>query len=161
MDIKQLFQSKVLKFVLWGIGIIIVLLVTFKAGEFIGFNRAEFSYRWGENYYRSVAGPKQGIPEKIRGQDFLMGHGILGSIIKISSSTLTIKDQDGTEKEILISDKTAVRSFRNEISASDLKIDDQVTIIGSPNNAGQIEAKLIRILPPMPPVEPDQENPIQ
>ncbi len=159
---KQIFQSsRVLKFLLWGIGIVIVLLVTFKAGEFVGSNRAEFSYRWGENYYRSVTGPKQNLPGDIRGQDFLMDHGTLGSIIKISSSTLTIKDRDGTEKDVLISSGTTIRSFRNEISASDLKIDDQVTIIGSPNDAGQIDAKLIRVLPPMPPVAPNQANPVQ
>ncbi len=158
---KQLFQSKIFKIVLWGIGIVIVLLLTFRAGEFIGSNKAEFSYRWGENYYRRFAGPKEGFPGNMMGRDFLMGHGTKGYIIKISSTTLTIKDQDGTEKEILISDKTAVRSFRNEISASDLKIDDQVAIIGSPNNAGQIEARLIRVLPPMPSVEPFQENPAQ
>ena len=83
---KQIFQSsRVLKFLLWGIGIVIVLLVTFKAGEFVGSNRAEFSYRWGENYYRSVTGPKQNLPGDIRGQDFLMDHGTLGSIIKIQA----------------------------------------------------------------------------
>jgi len=159
MDIKQSFESKTLRFLLWAIGIVIVLLITFKAGEFVGTNKAEFSYRWGENYYRSFAGPQKGLSGEIRDQDFLEGHGTLGSILKISSSTLTIKDDDGTEKSITISSTTAFRSFRNEITMSDLKIDDQVAIIGSPNDAGQIDAKLIRVLPPMPLATSSQSGP--
>lgn len=150
MDQKFLFQSKILKFVLWGIGIAILMLLAFKGGEFVGFRKAEFSYHWGENYYRSFAGPRGESPGDLRGRDFLSAHGILGSIIKIASSTLIIQDRDGTEKTVLLSDETVVRRFRDEISPSELKIDDQIAVIGSPDDTGQIEAKLIRILPRIP-----------
>ena len=49
------------------------------------------------------------------------------------------------EKAIIVSDKTKIINLRDVIKTSDLKIDDQVVIVGSPNDQGQIEAKLIRI----------------
>lgn len=147
IDPSRIFQSKIFKIVLWGIGAVAVLLLVFKAGTLVGFKKAEFSYRMGEKYYRSFAGPREGFPENMRGRDFPTGHGTLGEIIKISSSTLVIKDIDGTEKEILISDKTSFRSFREEIRIGDLKLNDRIAVIGSPNEAGQIEAGLIRIIP--------------
>lgn len=62
-------------------------------------------------------------------------------------AALIIKDRDGTEKIILVTDKTEIRKFRETVKLSDLKIDDYVVVIGEPNDAGQVEAKLIRIMP--------------
>ena len=145
MDFKLLPQSKILKYVLWGIGFLIILLLVFKAGEFVGFRKAAFSYRWGEHYYRNFAGPRGGFPDDLRGRDFLMSHGIFGSIIKIDGSTLIVKGSDNVEKTILVSDETTVTNRRETIKISDLKVDDRIAIIGSPNEQGQIEAKLIRV----------------
>ncbi len=38
----------------------------------------------------------------------------------------------------------------NDIKASDLKVDDSIMVIGSPNDKSEIEARLIRVLPPPP-----------
>ncbi len=152
MDLKSFFQSnlqsKMFKRILIGIGVIIVLLLVFKAGEIVGFRKAGFSYQWGENYYRNFAGPRPGFPMDIGGRDFLMGHGIFGSIIEITSSTLVVQDRDGAEKVILLSKDTVIKSFLDTISASDLKVNDNIVVIGSPNDTSQIEAKLIRVVPP-------------
>lgn len=147
MDIKSFLQSKTFKRILWVIGIVAVLLIVFKAGEFVGFRKAAFSYRWGENYYRSFMGPKRGFPMDLGGRDFLMGHGTDGSIIKIASSTLVIQSREGIEKVILLAKNTVVRRFRDTISINDLKVNDNVIVIGSPNDAGQIEARFVRVLP--------------
>jgi len=141
-------QSKTFRRVLWGIGIAIILLAAFKAGEFVGFRKASFSYRWGENYYRSFTGPRGGFFGELGGRDFMMGHGTSGTIVKVATSTLVVQDRDNAEKVILITKNTVVNRFRDTIPASDLKENDNVVIIGSPNDAGQIEAKLIRVLPP-------------
>ena len=150
MDIKSFLCSRVFKNCIIGLGLFIVLLLVFKAGELVGFKKAGFSYALGENYYRSFAGPRRGIPMDFEGRDFLMGHGTAGSVIKVSTSTLFIKDRDGTEKVIIMDADAEIRRFREEIAPGDIKINDQVVVIGSPNDAGQIEAKLIRVLPPPP-----------
>ena len=73
------------------------------------------------------------------------GGGIMGSIIKIDGQNLVIKGEDGAEKSVLIDDKTILRQAQDDIKASDLKVDDKVTVIGQPDSQGQIDAKLIRV----------------
>ena len=58
-----------------------------------------------------------------------------------------MQDKDKTEKVILIKDDTQVEKMKDKIQTSDLKIDDFVVVIGSPNDKGQIEAKFIRLMP--------------
>ncbi|MBI2640716.1 MAG: hypothetical protein HYW91_02435 [Candidatus Sungbacteria bacterium] len=147
MDFSKLFRSKVFTVVLLGLGAFIILLVIFKAGVAVGFKKAGFSYRWGENYHRNFAGPRGGFLKDLRDQDFMEAHGTFGSILKIDGLTIVISGKDGTEKTILANDNTVVRRFRDEIKLSDLKEGDYIVVIGSPNDAGQIEAKLIRVMP--------------
>jgi len=154
MNLKSFFQSKTFKRILWGIGGLIVLLFVFRAGMIVGFKKASFSYQWGENYHRNFAGPRAGFFGDFMGgdfgKDFIDAHGVFGQIIKIDGSTLVIKGANEAEKIILLKDDTAVRRLRETIKPGDLKVDDNIVVIGSPNNAGQIEAKLIRVLPASP-----------
>lgn len=151
MDFNKLFQSGKFKMALIAIATVIVLLLVFKAGEFVGYKKAGFSYRWAENYHRNFGGPREGFFRDFDGKDYINAHGISGSIIKIDSlasssqATLIIKGDDNVEKTILVSDKTTIISRRETIKASDLKADDRIVVIGSPNEQGQIEAKLIRL----------------
>jgi hypothetical protein len=148
MEQTKFFESKTLRRALWIIGALIVLLVTFKAGEIVGFKRAGFSYRSSERYYRGFGPRGRGMmPMGVGEQDFMMSQGTFGSIVKITSSTLLIADRDNTEKTVVVSNDTLVRRFRDTISIGDLKENDAVIVFGQPNNAGQVEAKLIRILP--------------
>lgn len=149
MDFNKFFQSKKFKIILITIGALVVLLFVFKAGVFVGYKKAHFSYKWGENYQRNFAGPRGGFFGNFgRGfgdRDYTNAHGTFGSIIKIDGSTLIVKGSDNVEKTILVSDKTTITSRRETIKTSDLKVDDRIVIIGSPNEQGQIEAKLIRV----------------
>ncbi|MFH1192821.1 MAG: hypothetical protein V1656_00680 [Candidatus Jorgensenbacteria bacterium] len=151
--IKQFVQSKAFKWVMGGIGAVIALLIVFKAGELVGFRKAGFSYRWGENYYRGMTGPHEGkMPRGFESRDFMMGHGTFGSVISVSSSSLVIKGGDGAERVVLFTPKTEIRRFRDTIAPSGLAAGENVTVVGAPNDAGQIEAKLIRVMPPLPDV---------
>lgn len=149
MDFNKFFSSKTFKTALAIIAALIVLLLAFKAGEFAGYKKAQFSYRWGENYHRNFAGPREGFFGDFKrgfgGKDFINSHGTFGAIIKIDGSTLVIKGKDDVEKIIVVSDKTEITSRRETLKAEDLKVDDQAVIIGSPNEQGQIEAKFIRL----------------
>jgi hypothetical protein len=147
MEYKKILQSKEVKHVLMVLGGLAVILFIFLLGEVVGFRKARFSYGLGERYYQNFAGPRNGLPGDLRAQDFLSGHGATGSILSISSSSLIIQDRDGSEKTILFDKDTTLRRFRDSISQPDLKIGDIVTAFGSPNDKGEITAKLIRVMP--------------
>jgi hypothetical protein len=150
MDFNKLFQSKSFKVGLIALGTFIVLFLVFKAGVFVGYKKAQFSYRWGENYHRNFAGPRGGFFGDFgrgfgdRG-DFINAHGTFGSVIKIDGTTVIVKGRDDIEKTILVPDDAAIRRGRESIKVSALKVDDKIVVIGSPNEQGQIEAKLIRV----------------
>ncbi len=76
MDYNKLFQSKEFKTVLWIIGGMAIFLVVFKLGTLVGFRKANFSYRWGENYHENFAGPRQGFFKGFNDRDFIDAHGV-------------------------------------------------------------------------------------
>jgi hypothetical protein len=140
-------ERDILKWVLVGLAVFIVLALVFKIGMFVGEKKAQFSFRWAENYHRMFAGPKAGflMPPF---SEFIEGHGTVGEIIKIEGNNLVVKGRGDVEKLILVNEKTIIKSGFKNIKVSDLKIGDIIVIIGSPNDKGQIEAKLIRVFPP-------------
>lgn len=153
-DLKTVFESRKIKIALCVILIIIAVLLIFQAGMFVGFKKAGFSYQWGENYARNFAGPRGGIINDMRGGDFMGAHGVFGEIIKNDNTSLIIKGEDGTERAVSVGADTLINKFKDKIAVGDLKINDRVSVIGAPNSSGQIEAKLIRVLPAMPFAEP-------
>lgn len=147
MNLRDVVQSKTFRGILIGVGIVLAALLIFQAGVFVGYRKASFSYRWGENYHRNFGGPRGGFLRGPADNDFANPHGAFGKIIKLDLPLVTVQSQDA-EKVVLITASTVIRRFRDTIQPADLKVDDSVVIVGSPNSAGQIEAKLIRILPP-------------
>ena len=132
MDINNFLKQKSFKIIALAVGAVILLLLVFGTGVKVGTLKAHYSYKLAENYHRNFG-------------DFINAHGTSGLIIKIDGSTLIVKSGDNVEKTILISDQTTITSRRKTIKAGDLKVDDRVVIIGSPNEQGQIEAKFIRL----------------
>jgi hypothetical protein len=118
------------------------------AGIWIGEKRAEFSFQYADNYHKNFAGPSRGLFGDFPENNFVNGYGVFGSIIAIDSATLVISGQDDTEKIVRVFEDTIIRNSKGEISLDDLSIGDSVVIIGSPDEQGQVTAKLIRVLPP-------------
>ncbi|MFA5095494.1 MAG: hypothetical protein WC447_02460 [Candidatus Paceibacterota bacterium] len=144
-DIKRVFESKVSTGVLVGIGIIIIAMLVFSAGIFVGFRKASFGRAWGENYERNFGMRPN---RSMFGEDnFPNAHGATGKIIKVELPAIIVQDKDNTEKVILIKDDTQIQKMKGEVATNDLKTDDFVVVIGNPNEQGQIEAKFIRIMP--------------
>ena len=163
MDITK---SKYFKTTLIALAGVILLLGAFSCGIFVGIRKANFSYKWGENYQRNFGGPRQmmfgrgergsrdarnpddqggnGFPGMM-GPNFINAHGTSGVVLKIDGATLVIKGNDNIEKTVLTTDQTTIRSQRGDIGVSDIKADDNVMVIGNPNDAGQIEAKFVRV----------------
>ncbi|MFA6258917.1 MAG: hypothetical protein WCX79_04475, partial [Candidatus Paceibacterota bacterium] len=82
--------------------------------------------------------------------NFPTAFGSMGKIINNTLPNLTITDKDGIEKIIVTNEKTIVHKMREEIELTELTTGDYIAVIGSPNDNGQIEAILIRVVP-----EPD------
>lgn len=121
----------------------IVLVIVFAAGVFVGLDKARFSSRFGQNYVRNFGGSQRFISDR----DFMNAHGSAGQIIKIEGNIITVKNQGGAEKNIIADSQTTIEKMRQQIKLGDLKVDDFVVAIGKPDNQGQIQAKLIRVLP--------------
>lgn len=145
MDINKVFQSKHFKELLLGLGVIIILFGVFGSGVFVGFHKARFSYGWGENYHRAFGGPRGGFIRDFGGHDFINGHGTVGTVIKVESGSLIVKDRDNVEKTINVSQATTITRGHDKIQLSDIKVDDRVVIIGAPKNDGTVDAKFIRL----------------
>jgi len=150
--LKNLSRPKIFQLVIGLIIALVVLLVTFQAGRFIGFRQAVFSGHFGDNYYRAINGPDHGPlgntgPRGFWSDDLPNSHGAAGKIIKINLPTLVVICPDNLEKVIKVGDDTIVRRWRESIKASDLKVGDFIVTIGGADDNSQIVAKLIRLLP--------------
>lgn len=146
-------KQDILKWSVFGLAGFIIILLVLSVGIWIGGERAKFSYRWADNYHKNFGGPREGFFGEFRkfpNDDFMSGHGEYGMIIKINESEIVIKGRNNMEKVVLVKDDTVVKNLKNDIKQSDLKINDFVVVIGSPNESGKIEAKIIRLLPILP-----------
>ncbi len=137
LQFKKYFESKTFRVALYAVGGALVAALIFHAGVAVGYRKARFSYRWGENYHRMM------------GRDLLNAHGTFGKIIKVDASSILVQGRDDAEKTILVKEDTVIRRFRETITFGDLQVDDAVVVVGKPNNVGQIEAKLIRVMQKM------------
>ncbi len=138
----------------WGIAGLLAVLFIFKAGMVVGTHKAGFTRSWGENYHRNFGGPQGGFFQGFGDRDFISAHGVAGQIIKVELSgdeqaTLVIKGRDEVEKIVIVNKDTAIKGFGKSVKLADLKADDLIVVIGEPNDVGQIEAKFIRVLPPL------------
>ena len=160
---KDIFESKLFRTIILSIAGLIILATVFGLGVSVGIKKAEFSFKWADQYHRNFGGPQGGIFGEFMGtgKEFSNSNGSYGQIIKIDNNILTVKDNDGdsTEKNILVSDKTIIIFQRKNIKLSDLKLGTNITVIGEPDNNGQIQAELIRVMPSMPiNLPPDLQN---
>ena len=144
-----------LRSVLSVLGCLAALAGAFALGVAVGNQKAEFSNRWGDNYYRNFggqsfggrAGFSGGMMGGFRDSRFFGGHGADGQVISRTDNSLAIKSPDGTERGVVVGTDTAIRRFRSEIQLSDINIGDAVVVIGQPDEAGRIQARLIRVMP--------------
>ena len=153
MEKKNFFESKWFIGMVFCAGAFIVIAAAFRAGEFVGYRRAGFSYQWGDDYYRTF-----GQFPRMMGQggfmmdDFPSTNGVIGRIVKVnaSSSSLVIEGSDKVERVVVLDSDTTVRRFRDTLSFGNLRVNDFVVVIGALDTNGTIEARLIRVVPQPP-----------
>jgi hypothetical protein len=148
--LKHSVESKPFKIVLYGIGVLIIISAIYQAGVVVGFQKATYGSNWHSNYLRNfgpVHRPRMllGVPENIPN-----AHGAIGKIIKAGYPIFIVEDADKTEKIVIVKDETEIRKFKTIGTKEDLTVDAFIVVIGSPNEDGHVEAKLIRILPTPP-----------
>lgn len=147
MDLKNIDKSKAVRMSIFCVVCVIILVVVFQAGVFVGFKKASFLYHSGDNYYRAFGKHPQSMMD---GDDLPASYGAAGKIVKVNLPEIIIADRGNMEKTIILRDNTMIMQFREAASPSDIKQDDFAVVIGSPNSKSQIEAKLIRLFPPPP-----------
>jgi len=145
--VKKPLSADVLKWIIIGLLAVVIITFVLGIGIFVGERKAGFSYRWAEQYHRNFAGPQAGFFSDWRSfprGDFIEGHGIFGEIIELNDSGFVIRGRDNVEKVVVTTENTIINRGRETIK-DELKVGDWVVIIGSPNEQGQIEARLIRL----------------
>ncbi len=131
------------------IGAVVVLLVLgiLKAGIMIGYHKARYAGNFGNNFERNFVGPRGGNMMFFSRETMPSGHGAVGEIISINLPRITISSPDLLEKTLLLGTSTLIRRFQQEIKMEDLKVGDRAVILGNPNESGEIEVKLMRLMP--------------
>lgn len=158
--IKTFFKSKSYGWIIWIIAELLILAVVFALGVRVGLHKAKYSFQWGENYERNFMGHphepmKPGMPPMEprgpmgffddRGGDFRNAHGLAGTIVSITDNNIVIKDRDSKENTVAVSEKTIIKSGRDDIKVTDLKSDEKIVVVGKPDDKGVIGAELIRV----------------
>jgi len=147
MDIHSIIESKGFTKALIAVGIAMSVLVVFEAGVLVGIHKAGSSFRMGDNYYRAL-GP--GGSREIFGEELSDAHGTAGTIISVALPQFVVEENNNTEKVVLMGNQTIIRSFRDATSSQSLTTGESVIVLGEPNDKGQVEASLVRIIPPPP-----------
>lgn len=67
----------------------------------------------------------------------------LGTVVSVNDSSMKLKLADGTEKEIMLSDKTNVTKGSTALKVSDIKKDNKVTAFTSGKGKDQLAVRVI------------------
>ncbi len=153
MNIKEYIQSQSFKGILIGIFIVIIALIIFQSGVAVGERKASFAHRFGDNFERNFRDPRGGSFMQrglSGGVNMPSGHGAVGEIVSIALPLVVVAGPDNLEKTVVVTDTTEIREFRDTIQANELSVGDFIIVLGTPNEEGQVDAKLIRLAPPPP-----------
>ncbi|MFZ2188698.1 MAG: hypothetical protein WAV73_04010 [Candidatus Moraniibacteriota bacterium] len=169
MSTQELVKSRNFKIALGVVGALLVVFASFSSGVAVGLHKAKFSYQWGQNYERNFMGPGKraggmmdaddrgqmmgvrrdggmmDFPRNIEGRDFRNAHGIAGTIISVADNNLIIKDRDNKENTVAVTDRTIIKDHMLDVKISDLKANDQIVVMGRPDDQGIVNADLIRV----------------
>jgi hypothetical protein len=149
MNIKNFFQSNSVSKMILALSILLVVLVVFQAGFFVGYHKGVFTNDWGNNYMMRGPdnSPRAFFAPFMNDGDDINPHGAVGEIISVNLPTIVIKGPGRAEEIAIVDSNTTIRNFQQLASTSDLIVGRSVVIIGEPNGKGQINASLIRIMP--------------
>ena len=150
---EKMFASKKAR---WAACIILVIILAgliFHAGVVVGSHRGQF--RGGEF---GNPGMRNGFRPPFFPEGFEMphgfiqdGHGAVGTITALSLPTFQMQTREGINQTIFVSTSTIIRSGDAQNSTT-LATGENVIVLGTPDSQNRIDAKIIRILPSVPPL---------
>jgi hypothetical protein len=148
--VKELLSSKRARVAALVIGGTLLFLAGFAGGMAAGFHKARFSYVWGEQYERNFTGPRprtgiEGFRDRFEGRGFRNPHGLAGEVISVMNDALVVKDREGKENTVAVTDRTVIRRWRDVASLGDIGQGDRIVVLGGPGEDGTVNADLIRI----------------
>ncbi|MDB5204185.1 MAG: hypothetical protein JWP09_213 [Candidatus Taylorbacteria bacterium] len=152
---KEVSRSKYFNLALIAVALVVWTGLILQLGMIVGYQKASYFFKSGDNYYKNLRGPKP-MPMGLNDNDLPRSHGAIGKVLQVSLPEILIEDKDGAEKTIIVGSSTIIKKLEGPAEANSISIGDYVVTIGNPNGDAKIEAKLIRILPPLP--EEDNNN---
>lgn len=141
------FQNPKIKITFAIIIFLAIILIAFECGAQYGFRKAIFVNSWNNNVRRGMHDPRFMFAPFSKRSDDARPNGIVGEIVSLQLPSIMIKGKTTAEEVIMVDAKTTVHKMREEATTTDLKIGDNIVVIGKPNSEGQIIASFIRILP--------------
>ena len=130
-------------------GVLLVALLSFSSGIAVGLHKARFSYAWGENYEKHFVGNSRGtmhdVMDRHEGKGFRNPHGTIGTVVSISEDTVLVRNQDGQESSVRITDRTIIMKQREKTSRESVVSGASIAVVGTPIDEGVVEADLIRL----------------
>ena len=149
-DAKSFLESKKIARIMAAVIIMAGIIFVFHIGEEFGYKKAELMDQVSGNYYKTF-GP--GDPRKTGPLGYLFDdqtgtHGVAGKVANVTAGKIVVEDNEGIEKTVTTDSDTIIKKQRNTISINDIQPDDFIVVIGSPNANGEIDAKIIRVVPP-------------
>ncbi len=146
---SEFIKSRLVRTILIALGSLVILSGVFALGARMGQRQERHFTRWSEGYDRMFGRPGPGGLPPGRPM-FPMEHAIFGKVISMSTSTMVVQGKEGIEQSVTMASSTEIRAGRETIAIKDIKPDAEVAIFGAPNEQGQIEARLIRVMPAQP-----------
>lgn len=120
MDIKKIISNTLLRRIIYTVVAVIAILVVFNAGMAVGFRKATF----------------------------MNTNSAFGRVVKIDDESFVVRGPQGMDKMVFYDRSTMIRRLRDNVPPDGLNLNDYVAVVGTPNNACQLQAKIIRIAPP-------------
>ena len=134
------------KTLLWTLCCILAVLIAFGLGLVVGYRRAIFASDFGEHYYRNMLGDPEGQPVVgAMGYGPLTMHGVTGEVVDVATDTIVVRGSNGSEESVLIVSGTPIRDMNENISEQEIAPNDQIVVLGDPDQDGVVEARFVRI----------------
>jgi hypothetical protein len=134
--IRKVADATKANMVMYGIGILFIIIIIFQAGMLVGARK--------DHYFQNntARGDRYPIMERLPA-----AHGTTGIIISINFPSIVVADKDNTEKTLFVRDTTVIRGVSGDLTFSELKTGDLITVIGTPTPQGSLLANFIRVMP--------------
>ena len=151
--LEDYFFTKHTKWILWGLGALVLAALIFHAGVVVGLHDRgmpghDFDKVW---FDAQIPFGAESIPLP---QGFIPGdHGAFGTIASIMLPAITVTTRDHVTLTVKVDGDTQIvgAAPAGTSSPAALKVGDTIIVVGDPDDIsanGAVDARLIRILPP-------------